>query len=144
MAYASASSFEPARDPALVGVNRRRLAAWVIDSAIIAVLTALILPVTAFTGLFAMGGIWLVTGFLYRWAAISAGSATWGMAVAGLTFIEWDGGPLRPETALWHTAIYSLAMAMAPLQLFSIALMVLTPTKRSLSDAVLGTRTLRR
>ncbi|NCO86881.1 MAG: RDD family protein [Rhodobacterales bacterium] len=126
------------------GVATRRLLAWLADVVLILVLCLLILPFTAFTGIFFFPALMLVTGFLYRWATLAGGSATWGMRLMGIELREGDGGRLHGATAFWHTLAYTLAVAMAPLQLVSVLMMALTPRGQGLGDSLLGTAAINR
>ena len=48
------------------GVTVKRGRAWVIDSVLVAMLTALIVPFTAFTALLFLPLLYLTVGFVYR------------------------------------------------------------------------------
>jgi uncharacterized RDD family membrane protein YckC len=126
------------------GVALKRGLAWVIDVALIAVLSALVVPFTAFTALFFFPLLMVVLGFFYRWATLAGGSATWGMRLMAIEIRERDGGPLTGATAFWHTAGYCLSVAMAPLQLISCVLMVALGRGQGLTDMVLGTAAVNR
>lgn len=126
------------------GVTIKRGIAWVIDFAMIAVLCALALPFTAFLGVFFFPLMMLVIGFFYRWFTIAGGSATWGMRMMSIELREADGGKLSSGTALAHTLGYSISVAMAPLQLISIVMMLVTPKGQGLTDMVLGTAAINR
>jgi uncharacterized RDD family membrane protein YckC len=126
------------------GVPFKRLLAWVVDILLIFVLCLLVLPFTAFTGIFFFPALMLVTGFLYRWATLSSGSATWGMRLMALQIREADGLRLTSGTAFLHTLGYTISLAVAPLQVISILLMVLTPRKQGLTDHLLGTAAINR
>jgi uncharacterized RDD family membrane protein YckC len=131
---------DPERHAAFyAGVPLRRGLAWGIDSLLIAALTALIVPFTAFTALFYLPLLWLTVGFLYRWVGLARASATPGMRMLSITFLDRWGQPLDPATALAHTAGYSLSMAFVLPQLVSVALMLMSPRGQGLSDLVLGT-----
>jgi uncharacterized RDD family membrane protein YckC len=144
MTFASALP-DPARAGQFYdGVALKRGIAWVIDVALIAVLSALAVPFTAFTALFFFPFLMLVLGFFYRWATLTAGSATWGMALMGIEIRAHDGGTLTGATAFWHTAGYSVSVAMAPLQLISAILMVALGRGQGLTDMVLGTAAVNR
>lgn len=121
------------------GVPLKRAIAWVFDVVLIAILCTLILPFTAFTGVFFFPLMMLVIGFLYRWFTIAGSSATWGMRIMGIGLRDLDGTPLTSGMALAHTAGYTVSVAMAPLQLISCILMVFTARGQGLSDLVLGT-----
>lgn len=126
------------------GVNAKRAFAWVIDVTLVALVCILLLPFTAFTGLFFFPLMMLVVGFFYRWWTLAGRSATWGMRLTGMEIREADGLRLSSTTALLHTAGYSISMMAFPAQLVSIGLMVITPRKQGLTDHILGTAALNR
>jgi uncharacterized RDD family membrane protein YckC len=105
----------------------------------IAMLCALVLPFTAFTGIFFFPFLMLVVGFIYRWFTIAGRSSTWGMRMMGIHFRDHHGAPLSSELALAHTLGYSISITVAPLQLISIILMLVTQRGQGLTDLVLGT-----
>lgn len=136
---------DPMREPAFYqGVVTKRALAWVVDAGVTLLLCLLILPFTAFTALFWWPVLWMVVGFLYRWATLAGGSATWGMRLMALTIRERDGSPLSGATALAHTVGYSVSLAMFPLQLISVALMVVLGRGQGLTDMILGTAAINR
>lgn len=136
---------DPLREPAFYeGVAVKRGLAWVVDAGITWVLCLLVLPFTAFTGLFWWGTLWASVGFLYRWASIAQGSATWGMRLLAITLRERDGRPLSPLAAFLHTAGYTASLAMVPLQVASVALMAGLRRGQGLTDLVLGTAAINR
>lgn len=116
----------------------KRLGAWLADSAVIAVLCALIVPLTAFTGLFFLPLLYLTVGLVYRWVTIARGSATWGMRLMAVELRGLDGGRLDGGTALAHTLAYSVTMAFVLPQVISIALMLTDDRGRSLADRLAG------
>lgn len=121
------------------GVPLKRGIAWVFDVILIAVLCTLVLPFTAFTGIFFFPFLMLVVGFIYRWFTIAGGSATWGMRMMGIALCDNDGAPLTSSLALAHTFGYTVSVALPPLQLISIILMLVTARGQGLTDHVLGT-----
>lgn len=131
---------DPVSEPAFYqGVATKRALAWVVDVGITFVLCLLVLPFTAFTGLFFWPLLWLVVGFAYRWMTIGAGSATWGMRLMAITLRERDGARLGFGTAFAHTLGYTISVAVFPLQFISAALMATQARGQGLSDLVLGT-----
>ncbi len=127
-------------DPQLYdGVTLKRGIAWVFDIVLIAILCALVLPFTAFTGVFFFPFLMLVVGFIYRWFTLAGGSSTWGMRMMGIRFRDHRGAPLTSGLALAHTLGYTVSIAVAPLQLISIILMLVTPRGQGLTDHLLGT-----
>ncbi|MGR3322789.1 MAG: RDD family protein [Pseudooceanicola sp.] len=121
------------------GVATKRLLAWVVDTALIVLLCVLILPFTAFTGIFFFPFLMLVTGFLYRWATLAAGSATWGMRLMSIELRRADGARFDGGTAFMHTLGYSLSFAFMIVQAISVVLMAATERGRGVTDHVLGT-----
>lgn len=126
------------------GVPTARALAWLIDVMLIAVLSALALPFTAFLGLFFFPLMMLVLGFIYRWWTLTSGSATWGMRFFGIEIRGADGARLDGATAFAHTLGYSVSVAVAPLQLISVAMMAFTPRHQGLTDHILGTAAINR
>lgn len=126
------------------GVPTKRLLAWVVDMALIVALCLLIVPFTAFVGLFFFPVLMLVVGFFYRWATLSGGSATWGMRLMAIEIRRLDGERLDGGTAFLHTMGYSLSMAFFLVQLASMVLMATTFRGQGLSDHLLGTVALNR
>ena len=126
------------------GVTLKRFLAWVVDALLIVLICLVIVPFTAFTGLFFFPALMLVVGFVYRWATLSSGSATWGMRLVAMEIRQADDRPLDGGMALLHTFGYTVSVAMAPLQLISVILMLTSERRQGLSDLVLGTVPLNR
>ncbi len=126
------------------GVLFKRAAAWGLDMILIALISALIVPFTAFIALFFFPFLMLVIGFAYRWWTLAGGSATWGMRLMGIEIREHDGLRLSGSTAFWHTLGYSLSVAIFPAQLVSVLVMMLNPRRQGLTDLVLGTAAINR
>ncbi|WP_197916553.1 RDD family protein [Thiosulfatihalobacter marinus] len=120
-------------------VPLKRLFAWVIDVVLIAIACLLILPFTAFTGVFFFPALMAVVGFVYRVVTLASGSATWGMRLVSLEMRRQTGDRFDFATALLHTIGFYVSVAMAPLQLISIVLMLLSARAQGLTDHVMGT-----
>jgi uncharacterized RDD family membrane protein YckC len=125
-------------------VPAKRLFAWIVDTILIVALTALVVLFTAFTALFFLPLAFLAVGFLYRWVTLANSSATPGMRLVAIEIRAGDGGRLDPMLAGLHTLGYSVSMAMFPLQLVSIALMLMTERRQGLTDHILGTAAVNR
>ncbi len=130
------------REELYADVPSKRLIAWVIDVILISVMTLVLLPFTAFLAIFILPAFYAVISFLYRWVTITRGSATLGMRVAAVELRQADGQPMDMGSAFLHTAGYFVSVAVFPLQLISIALMLMTDRKQSLTDHVLGSAAL--
>lgn len=126
------------------GVVLKRGVAWIADTILIALLTALAVPLTAFLGLFFLPVLYGVVSFLYRWVSLSRGSATPGMRLTAIEFRDRFGAPLDSGAALLHTTGYTLSIMIFPLLLVSIALMLISERGQGLTDHVLGTTALNR
>lgn len=126
------------------GVPSKRLLAWVVDAVVIAALTLVVVPFTAFIGLFFLPFLYLVLGFVYRVVTLARGSATWGMRLMAIELRRSDDTPFDLSHAVLHTLGYSFSLAVAPLQLVSVVLMLTTERRQGLTDLVLGTVALNR
>lgn len=126
------------------GVPSKRLLAWGVDTIVIAALTLVVIPFTAFIGLFFLPLLYLVIGFGYRVVTLSRGSATWGMRLMAIELRDRDDRSFDLPTAFLHTLGYTVSLAMPLLQLISVVLMLSTERRQGLSDLVLGTVALNR
>ena len=117
----------------------KRLIAWVVDTIIVAVICLLILPFTAFTGIFFFPLMMLVVGFIYRVLTIAGGSATWGMSLVAIEFRTQTGRPFEFGMAFLHTLGFSISCAVFLIQIASMVLMIATPRAQGVTDHLLGT-----
>lgn len=120
-------------------VPTKRAFAWVVDTVITLILTAIIIPFTAFTALFFLPVLYLVVAALYRWISLARSSATPGMALMAIEFRRADGGLFDPLTAALHTGGFLVSSAMVLPQILSAVLMLTTQRGQGLTDLVLGT-----
>ena len=121
------------------GLTLKRLVAWVIDLVLTVLICALILPFTAFTGVFFFPFLVMVVGFAYRVITLANGSATWGMRVMSMEIRDGNDNPLSLGGAFLHTLGYSVSLSFPLLQLISIVLMCTSARAQGLTDMVLGT-----
>ncbi|QYK40263.1 MAG: RDD family protein [Paracoccaceae bacterium] len=136
---------DPERHAAFyAGTASRRVVAWVVDSLATAILTVVILPFTAFTGLFFLPLLFATVNAAWRWATLAAWSATPGMALAGIELRGSDGGRLDGGTAFLHTLGYVLSWTFVLPQILSVALMATSGRGQGLTDIVIGTAAIRR
>ncbi|SLN19042.1 RDD family protein [Roseisalinus antarcticus] len=124
------------------GVPGKRFGAWIADTVLVVLVCVLLLPFTAFLGLFFFPVMMLIVGFFYRWSTLAGGSATWGMRLMGIELREADGHRFSNGTALAHTLGYSVSIAVPVLQVISIVLMLITDRKQGLTDHIIGTAAL--
>ncbi|SFR03952.1 RDD family protein [Poseidonocella sedimentorum] len=120
-------------------VPSKRLIAWGIDLIVVLLLSILVLPFTAFTGLIFFSFLLLCVGFIYRVWTISSRSATWGMRLMAIEFRDRDGQRFEFGTAFLHTLGYTISIGMPLVQLLSIVLMLATARRQGLTDHILGT-----
>ncbi|QUS35361.1 RDD family protein [Falsirhodobacter algicola] len=121
------------------GVPTRRAIAWCLDLTLIFVLTLIIVPFTAFTAIFFYPLLFLCVSFIYRWWGLARGSATPGMRLLGIHFLNRRGQPLDGGEALLHVIGYYLSMGTLLVQALSVVLMLTTRRGQGLTDLVLDT-----
>ena len=122
----------------------KRLVAWIIDSILIMAVAVLIIPFTAFTGLFFFPLLYLVVGFAYRVVTLANGPATLGMRLTAIEFRGQDGRKFDLGHAFLHTLGYSVSLSFPILQVISIVLMMTTSRAQGLTDHVMGSVALNR
>lgn len=120
-------------------VPLKRLLAWCIDAALTGLACIIILPFTAFTGIFFFPLLFLIVGFAYRTVTIANSSATWGMRVLAIELRKSDGEQMDAASAFAHTLGYTLSWPVPVFQLISVIMMASTARGQGLSDHVLGT-----
>jgi len=120
-------------------VPAKRLVAFVVDTLVIIAISLLIVPFTAFTGLFFFPVLMALVGFAYRVVTIARDSATWGMRLVAIEFRARDGGRFDLGLAFAHTLGLTVSFMLPLLQVASIVLMLTQPRRQGLSDLVLGT-----
>lgn len=125
-------------------VPLKRLIAFVVDTVLILLLTVLVLPFTAFAGLFFFPALAMMVGFLYRVLTIAGGSATPGMRLMAIELRNASGERLDLPQAALHTLLFTVFFSMMLPQLASIALMLTGPRAQGLHDLVLGTAAINR
>jgi uncharacterized RDD family membrane protein YckC len=125
-------------------VPMKRLLAWLVDTVVIVLICMLIVPFTAFTGLFFFPLLMLMVGFIYRVITITNRSATWGMRLMAIELRAANGERFGFGLALAHTLGLSVSFAMPLLQVLSVVLMLTTARKQGLTDHLLGTVALNR
>ena len=122
----------------------KRLMAWIVDTLVITALTLIAGLLTLGVGLFLFFMFFAVIGFIYRFVTLANGSATWGMRFAGVELRTAQGDRFDAAAAFLHTLGYTVSLTIAPLQLVSIVLMMISDRGQGLTDMVLGTAMLNR
>jgi len=126
------------------GVPAKRLLAFFVDALIIAALTLVILPFTAFIGLFFLPFLYMMMSFAYRVVTLARGSATWGMQLMAIELRTRDDKRFDFGMALLHTTGFAISVAIPILQIISIVMMLGSQRRQGLSDSLLGTVALNR
>lgn len=126
------------------GVPAKRLIAWGVDMVIVIAMCLVILPFTAFTGLFFFPVMMIGVGFVYRVLTLANGSATWGMRLMSIEIRDTRDRPLDLGMAFLHTLGYSISIGMGFVQLISIVLMAGSSYGQGLTDMVLHTTAVNR
>lgn len=140
MTYTASHLPDPDTQPEFYAdVPMKRLVAWLFDTVMIVILCVLILPFTAFTGLFFFPVMVLVIGFAYRVVTLTNRSATWGMRLMAIELRSASGERFGLPLAFAHTLGLSVSFAMPLLQVISIVMMLTTARRQGLSDQLLGT-----
>ncbi len=122
----------------------KRGVAWIVDAIIVFLLTLLILPFTAFTGLFFYPALWLFVSFVYRVMTITNGSGTLGMRLMSVELRTWRGERFGFGDAMLHTLLYTACVSFLVPQLVSIVMMLTTARAQGLHDLALGTAAINR
>lgn len=125
-------------------VVTKRFFAFLIDSALIILITILIIPLTAFTALFFLGFLGLAISLIYRIVSLATRSATPGMRLMSIEFRDNHGERMTLGLATIHTIFFTISMSMVFPQVVSIILMLTSSRGQGLSDLVLGTAAINR
>jgi len=120
-------------------VPLKRLLAFVVDTVLIVIICLLIVPFTAFVGLFFFPMLMLAVGFAYRVVTIANGSATLGMRVFAIEFRTLAGDKFDLPLAALHTAMLTGSFMFPLIQLASIVMMMTSAHAQGVSDQILGT-----
>ena len=130
------------------GVPMRRLAAWLVDAAVVLLIGV---PLALLFGLLTLGFGFVLfpaivggSGLLYRTLTLASGSATWGMRFTGIEFRRHDGTRLDPLFAVLHTGASAIVLGVVVLQVVSCGTIVWTRYRQSLADIILGTTAINR
>ncbi|QBF31483.1 RDD family protein [Thalassococcus sp. S3] len=125
-------------------VPAKRFFAWVIDIVLTFALCLMILPFTAFTGIFFFPALLLIVGFCYRVVTLANGSATLGMRFAAIELRTADGERFDLGAALMHTLGYTVSFAIPILQVASVVMMLTGARGQGLTDSFMGSVALNR
>lgn len=127
------------------GVRRRRVLAFALDVALIAILTFVAGIAVFFLGIFTLGLGWFAYLFLWQgialvYAATTLGGpngATPGMRAMGIEMRLRDGSRPYPLIAVAHSLLFWFSVSL--LTPFVLAISLIDDRKRTLHDLLLGT-----
>lgn len=136
---------DPYDNPRLYeGVPLKRLLAWVIDTVLVVVICVLILPLTAFTGVFFFPFLIMVISFGYRVILLANGSATLGMHLLAIEMRDGQDNRFDFRLAFLHTLGFSFSFGFILVQVVSMIFMASTARGQGITDLVLNTTALNR
>lgn len=127
------------------GTRTRRVVAFLIDYAMVALLIVVAVPLVALLGVATLGAGWLLYAILaplvaiiyVAWTLGGPKQATWGMQMMGVRLERYDGQPIDWMTAIVHSVMFWAANAL--LTPFILLIALFTRHKRTLHDMALGT-----
>ena len=119
-------------------VPLKRLLAFLVDTVVIIGISLLIVPFTAFTGIFFFPLLTAVVGFAYRVVTLARGSATWGMRLTAIEFRDAKGARFDLSQAVLHTLGFTVSLSIPILQVISIVLMLTGERAQGLTDRMMG------
>lgn len=131
-------------DPALqpdfyADVPFKRVGAWAIDLVITVALTLVGLVLTLFISVFFLPLLFAAISVAYRTVMLTRYGATLGMMVMALRWRHLNGRAPDVTTALLYSASHAVIWTVFPLQIVSIALIILSPYRQGLHDHLLST-----
>jgi uncharacterized RDD family membrane protein YckC len=136
---------DPHHDPAFYdGVPTKRGLAWVVDILLITGLTFLAGIVTLSVAWWLWPLAYLAIGAIYRISTLANRSATWGMRLVGIELRRQDGERFDGTTAVLHVAGYYASMTFILPTIASIAAVLMTERRQSLTDLLLGSAAINR
>jgi uncharacterized RDD family membrane protein YckC len=143
-------SFEMIEDARLEGVRKRRVYAFLIDAAIVFLLSIPVSIVIFLLGIVTLGLGFFLYAVMFPVLAITyvactmggADQATVGMKANDIYISRLDGGKIDPITAIVHSVLFWAGnVLLSPLALL---VTLFSDRKRTLHDLLLGTIVLRR
>lgn len=130
---------DPATQPDFyTDVPVKRLIAWSIDMAIVLLICLLILPFTAFTGIFFIPLLIASVYFCYRLITMIRSSATPGMRIMAIEFMSLTGERLDPIRATWMSFGLTMCIVFPIFMVVSSVLMMISVRGQGLVDMMLG------
>ncbi len=126
------------------GVPAKRFFAWLIDVALITLITVTLGILTLTLLFFLWPLVYLTVSFLYRTITIAGGSATLGMRIMNLQLRGPTGERLSAGEATIHTLTYLTCSAFLLPQVISAVLIVIGDKHQGLHDMLIGSAAINR
>lgn len=131
-------------DPAIqpdfyTDVPFKRAGAWAIDLVATVALTLVGLIATLFVSAFFLPLLFAAVSVAYRTVMLARYGATLGMMVMALKWRHLNGRAPDVTTALIYSSAHAVMWTFFPLQIVSIALILLSPYRQGLHDHLLST-----
>ncbi|SUZ30350.1 hypothetical protein ROE7235_00069 [Roseibaca ekhonensis] len=131
-------------DPALqpdfyTDVPFKRAGAWAIDLVVTLALTLVGLVLTLFISAFFLPLLFAAVSVAYRTVMLSRYGATLGMMVMALKWRHLNGRTPDATTALIYSSAHAVMWTVFPLQIVSIALILMSSYRQGLHDHLLST-----
>ena len=117
----------------------KRALAGLIDAVVTIALTLVAVVLTLFVGAFFLPVLFAAVSVAYRTVMLARYGATLGMMLTALKWRALDGQHPDAATALGYSALHAAMWTVFPLQIASIAMILISPYRQGLHDAVLRT-----
>lgn len=117
----------------------KRALAWAIDLVAVFALSLVGVIMTFFVSLLFLPVLFATVSIAYRTVMLARYGATLGMMVMALKWRQLDGRSPDTMTALGYSALHAALWTVFPLQIASMAMILLSPYRQGLHDFFLGT-----
>ena len=117
----------------------KRALAWAVDMVVTLALTLVGLVFTLFIGAFFFPVLFAAVSIAYRTVMLSKYGATLGMMLTALKWRHMDGRAPEPTVALAYSGMHAALWTVFPLQIASIAMILISPYRQGLHDYLLDT-----
>lgn len=117
----------------------KRAGAWAIDLVVTVALTLVGLVLTLFISAFFLPLLFAAISVAYRTVMLARYGATLGMMVMALKWRHLNGRSPDTTSALIYSGAHAVMWTVFPLQIVSIALILLSPYRQGLHDHLLST-----
>jgi uncharacterized RDD family membrane protein YckC len=117
----------------------KRALAWAIDFVAVCILSFFGVLLTFFVSLLFLPVLFATVSIAYRTVMLARYGATLGMMVTALKWRQLDGRSPDAMTALGYSALHAALWTIFPLQIASMAMILLSPYRQGLHDVFLRT-----